>query len=852
MSPRGQDQPQPNGVSIQLTSGQETTIQLAKNPDGTIRVTKAAAEPRWQSGAGPRGAFYASEHMARVALRQAEERTRLLVECVTLMKTVEALDQEMLRYSDWGKYPRMEDWQLGAGYAAGGAVVKLQGEELGSAVMHLDRARSCAEFEASVWRQRAHQLAYAAGEQEQDAARRLMKFELTTAVREFTDERSALRHRLSERDAMLERVRGELTAARSNGDMLRGHLEYVQRHADEQSAMAVARQAKLQEQIAVREALEKELTAAQQQLRSYRSENEAKLRGFSAALGEAEAAARRDLERAVTEHEATRRELRQLRGEAQRAQDEIRVLQEENQRVQDDNKRAFRELVIARGDVQKSADELEASRKEAGTIGRELKDTKQALSHAYGETARSQEECEGLRRELDQSRYEVVGLRGELQKARDEAADARQELGALRGELDGVRRDLDQSRHEGAGLRGELQRAKEDGEASKKEAADVRQDNGTLRGELQMWREEAESALREAADRRCEGANLSSRLTKSQEEAAAAQRDLADSRSELARTRQRLQEDSDAVRKELAESRVENARLRGELLQAQEDGGATARELAELRTGSAQLTKERDDALKTLLETRAEKEKELDQLASALTSRDAELIAVRRDLNKATKDAQAFQGEARSLADTLARRDAELGKASQELTRGGLDCQAKAARVGQLEDEVQALSSQRDALGQQLRAAVAERDAQRSLASRQEQDILALKADWEAKEQLVRSAQRRTELLSARCENLEAALGNAHSKQADLSIELEAHRERGDKLQRSLLAGPQLAIQHDVTSRAGSPGASPRTRALDASGGGRYHWVPAGAPPQPASLPPLGRPTSARSGRGTS
>jgi len=232
----------------------------------------------------------------------------------------------------------------------------------------------------------------------------------------------------------------------------------------------------------------------------------------------------------------------------------------------------------------------------------------------------------------------------------------------------GAASPLDQSRYEGIGLRGELQRAKEEGDASRKEAADVRQDNGTLRVELRKWREEAESAQKEVAQRGRECAILSSKLQKSQQEVEAAQKDLSDSRIENARARQRMQEDMDAVRRELAESRLDNARLLGQFLQAQKDGTATAEELSELRISNVQRQKERED--------------------------------------------------------TLSRVNVELVKMSQELSRVKSDYQAQAVQIGQQEDAVQSLTAHRDTLREQLHAVVTDREAQHNLLSKQEQDIL--------------------------------------------------------------------------------------------------------------------------------
>jgi len=44
-------------------------------------------------------------HMARVALRQAEERTKLVVECASLVKRMAQLDEEMAQYNEWQRYP---------------------------------------------------------------------------------------------------------------------------------------------------------------------------------------------------------------------------------------------------------------------------------------------------------------------------------------------------------------------------------------------------------------------------------------------------------------------------------------------------------------------------------------------------------------------------------------------------------------------------------------------------------------------------------------------------------------------------------------------------------------------------
>ncbi|CAK0816707.1 unnamed protein product, partial [Prorocentrum cordatum] len=74
--------------SVALNFGGDTSIQVPAGAQIIVSIDK-------DSFSSP------GDSIAKVAIRQAEERTKLVVECASLVKRMTQLDEEMAQYDEW-------------------------------------------------------------------------------------------------------------------------------------------------------------------------------------------------------------------------------------------------------------------------------------------------------------------------------------------------------------------------------------------------------------------------------------------------------------------------------------------------------------------------------------------------------------------------------------------------------------------------------------------------------------------------------------------------------------------------------------------------------------------------------
>lgn len=209
---------------------------------------------------------------ASLVLRQAEERTKLVVDCAGLVRRLEELDAEIAEYDQWQRFEearrREAEEAKGRGQGDQFPLSSLHGtlpfaptgpptsppphrmrlqsafggpapeeDEDGErrfAVAHLQRALRAADFEAEVWRQRAHDAAEAS-DHERAQARLLMEFELSIALREADEERLRSTLLLRDRDAAFEKVDAEVRVMQAEQETQAERLRDARRREAEQA-----------------------------------------------------------------------------------------------------------------------------------------------------------------------------------------------------------------------------------------------------------------------------------------------------------------------------------------------------------------------------------------------------------------------------------------------------------------------------------------------------------------------------------------------------------------------------------------------------------------------------------------
>lgn len=342
--------------------------------------------------------------LSKVVLRQAEERTQLVVDCAGLVRRLEQLDAEIAEYDQWQRYPdaryktnvqiRFEEAREreaaelaktgGGEFSVAGQMplrsLRGQGarpisprpvsprmpagnpqeeQEQKLAVAHLQRALSAADFEAGVWRQRAQEMELA-NEHEREQARRLMEFELSSAMKAAEEDRARLVAELRDRDAAFEKMDTELRTALSARDEQQQALQTARKHLSDQEE----KHRRLADDVASKnleiQGMQSELQQTQRSAQSERSNAdklEQTIRTVTAELGRTQ----RNFDDAQVQVETQRARLHGLEAELRSTQETC------------DAKTA--QLTAVQNDLQIVHGRLEAQRKHCEQLQAELQDT---------------------------------------------------------------------------------------------------------------------------------------------------------------------------------------------------------------------------------------------------------------------------------------------------------------------------------------------------------------------------------------------------------------------------------------------------------------------------------------------
>eukprot|EP00930_Biecheleria_cincta_P008103 TRINITY_DN109466_c0_g1_i1.p1 TRINITY_DN109466_c0_g1~~TRINITY_DN109466_c0_g1_i1.p1 ORF type:complete len:531 (-),score=124.21 TRINITY_DN109466_c0_g1_i1:118-1710(-) len=342
--------------------------------------------------------------LTKIVLRQAEERTQLVVDCAGLVRRLEQLDAEIAEYDQWQRYPdaryktnvqiRFEEAREreaaelakrhGGEFSVAGQMplrsLRGQGarpislrpssprmpagnpqeeQEQKLAVAHLQRALSAADFEAGVWRQRAQEMELA-NEHEREQARRLMEFELSSAMKAAEEDRARLVAELRDRDAAFEKMDTELRTALSARDEQQQALQTAQRHLSDQEEKHRRLANDVASKHAKIESMQAELHQSQRSAQSDRS-NADRLEQTIRTVTSELARTQRNLEAAQVQVEAQRTELLGLEAELQSTQEACDVKTAQLAAVQKDLQMVHGRLEAQR----KHCEELQAEMQEA-------------------------------------------------------------------------------------------------------------------------------------------------------------------------------------------------------------------------------------------------------------------------------------------------------------------------------------------------------------------------------------------------------------------------------------------------------------------------------------------------------
>jgi len=356
-----------------------------------------------------------SPPLSKVVLRQAEERTQLVVDCAGLVRRLEQLDSEIAEYDQWQKYPdsryktnvqirfeearERESAELGKRHGGEFSVAgqmplrSLRGQgarpisprpisprppagnpqeeqEQKLAVAHLQRALSAADFEAGVWRQRAQDIELA-NEHEREQARRLMEFELSSAMKAAEEDRARLVAELRDRDAAFEKMDSELRSVLSARDEQQQALHTARRHLGDQEE----KQRRLADNVASKhaeiESMQAELQHTQRSAQSERS-NADRLEQTIRTVTSELARTQRNLDEAQVQVESHRTQLLGLEAELQSTQEACDV--------------KTGQLAAVQNDLQMVHGRLEAQRKHCEQLQVEL----QEAQHKHSEQMEAQ------------------------------------------------------------------------------------------------------------------------------------------------------------------------------------------------------------------------------------------------------------------------------------------------------------------------------------------------------------------------------------------------------------------------------------------------------------------------------
>lgn len=205
------------------------------------------------------------------------------------------------------------------------------------------------------------------------------------------------------------------------------------------------------------------------------------------------------------------------------------------------------------------------------------------------------------------------------------------------------------------------------------------------------------------------------------------------------------------------------------------------------------------------------------QLAAVLSDRESELHSARIEgdarnkiLEEKEKALEAHQIETRRLATIVQDKEHELASANRTLSDAMAQAQAHSAHAERLHGEFK-----------------------------------HLQAEYQLKLEDAAKSRRQVELYSAKCENLEVALSNATTKQADHAFTREQERERADQLERVVgeLRGQLGEVRGDKTRLSGSApfsGTSTMVPSLQSFSSGDMSPKLPGHPLPPVRLTPKG------------
>mmetsp|Transcript_69210 Transcript_69210/g.165956 ORF Transcript_69210/g.165956 Transcript_69210/m.165956 type:complete len:508 (+) Transcript_69210:70-1593(+) len=403
-------------------------------------------------------------------LRQAEERTQLVVECARLVNRLEQLEAEMADFSEWqnkggqpstdyrsrvqrrfdearkrelteakkfgGSSPRVPlrgsgRWRLWEGslpqeprlptstttstnYSSSGV-----GHALTSLVQ-MKQALEAVDAEAGLWRQQCQEWeAEAATERERARTERLTQFKLSEALKTSEEDRvnltaqvSTLRGQLHERDLVFDQLEGEYRTLKLDYDRKRNELAEASKQAEAQAHT----QRQLQSTIAARE---RELAAAKRDVEEARAgQRSSEAKELSAE------ASKRQLHLLISTHErevaALKRELEAVRKQLEEAKAANAAQAAKQAQMEDIRK----DLNTRKTDIDALRTDFEQTRAEAQERGREMQGLKEELDSARTQAYQKLEAALAAERRAEHLQARCENLEAALASATSRQADA--------------------------------------------------------------------------------------------------------------------------------------------------------------------------------------------------------------------------------------------------------------------------------------------------------------------------------------------------------------------------------------------------------------------------------------------
>eukprot|EP00931_Biecheleriopsis_adriatica_P060177 TRINITY_DN36127_c0_g1_i1.p1 TRINITY_DN36127_c0_g1~~TRINITY_DN36127_c0_g1_i1.p1 ORF type:complete len:568 (+),score=162.84 TRINITY_DN36127_c0_g1_i1:106-1809(+) len=438
---------------------------------------------------------------SQTVLRQAQERTQLVVDCAGLVRRLEALDAEIKAYDQWQRYPnseynmsvqqRFEEARLreaeeasrrpGASGLSGQLPLRSMGkfhgpgspafpsplspraasphassedQESKLAVAHLQRALRAADYEASIWRERALDME-TASEREREEAKRLMDFELAKAIQTAERERESLLGQIKERDAAFEKVESEYRSLNQDHDAMRetigqaeARLEVLASASAAKDAQLSAVQAEKEQAWLVGHKYEAKAKRLEGELQHAYTERDAKQKLVDSAIAEAKrqeaeflhVCVERDQKQKALDtsrmqaarlegelmHACSERDAKQNAFESSQAQvvmlsDIVKTQEAKINRFESEAGTQEVELKAARGQLETKAAELRAARDQLSTQEADLKT-------AMAELGKVRVHVTAQQALLDEQAFELEQVRVECERKHQAALEAQKRL----------------------------------------------------------------------------------------------------------------------------------------------------------------------------------------------------------------------------------------------------------------------------------------------------------------------------------------------------------------------------------------------------------------------------------------